>query len=81
MPLIPVPICLPLSLEPLIHLFEITKECLGVNFIPSLVAFSGGVISFHYESILEIQDECPLFLCYSPNSGTGNYVMYNTTIH
>ena len=70
-PLTPVQICLPLRLDPLPHLFETTKGCLGINFIPSLLSFTGGVISFHYESILDLQDECPLFLCYSPSSGTG----------
>lgn len=70
-PMTPVPISLPLRLDPLSQLFEMTRECLGINYIPSLLAFTGGMISFHYESILDLQDECPLFLCYSYNSGTG----------
>ena len=72
----PIPICLPLRLDPLAYLLGATRECLGINFIPSLLALTGGLISFHYESILDLQDECPLFLCYSPNSGTGELAHY-----
>ena len=26
---------------------------------------------FHYQSVLEVQDECPMVLCFSNASGTG----------
>ena len=52
-------------------LLEIARHCLHNNFISAVLTVVGGIISFHYESILQIQDEWPLFLCYSRESGTG----------
>ena len=67
----PLDIILPLSTEPLTDLLAITKKCLDNNFVSSFLAIIGCVIAFHYEAIMNIQDECPLILCYSRESGTG----------
>ena len=40
------------------------------------MAVSGGVMALHYEKVLEIQDECPLVLCYSASCGTGELGIY-----
>ena len=65
------PVHLPLSLEPLITLLYTSKKCLDDNFISSFLTVVGCIMVFHYESLLDIQDECPLILCYSRQSGTG----------
>lgn len=31
---------------------------------------------FHFEAIQDLQDECPLILCYSKQSGTGRHMPY-----
>ena len=73
---IPIHVSLPLSRDPLIHLLRITKKCLDNNFISCFLAVAGTVILLHYESILEVQDECPLLLCYSTEPGTG-YIYFH----
>lgn len=52
-------------------LLAMSKRCLDNNFISSVLTLAGGIIVFHYESIIDLQDECPLILCYSRKSGTG----------
>ena len=69
--LVPVQLSQPLCTTPLLRLLEIARQCLHNNFISTVLTVIGGIISFHYESILQIQDECPLFLCFSRESGTG----------
>ena len=69
--LVPLPISLPLRLRPLIRLLTIARKCLDNNFLGSFLTMVGCIMVFHYESIPDIQDECPLILCYSRNSGTG----------
>ena len=69
--LVPVQLSQPLCATPLLRLLEIARQCLHNNFISTVLTVIGGIISFHYESILQIQDECPLFLCFSRESGTG----------
>ena len=71
---IPVTISTPLSVEPMIQLLKISKKCLGNNFISSFLTVAGAGVLLHYESILGMQDECPLMLCYSSKPGTGNYM-------
>ena len=68
---VPLPITLPLEIQPLVELLYLSRRCLDNNFISSFLVLAGGVIVFHYETILDIQDECPLNLCYSSKSGTG----------
>ena len=77
---VPLPISLPPSSEPLILLLKMAKKCLGNNFMSSFMTTAGCVMAFHYTSLLEIQDECPLILCYSKTSGTGKNVTMNTKI-
>ncbi len=74
-PLIPVSIAMPLDVQPLRNLLLVAKQCLGNNFMGSLLTIAGSIIAFHYESILEIQDECPLVLCHSYLSGTGKCLL------
>ena len=68
------PIHLPLELAPLAEMLKTAKLCLCNNFISSFITLVGAIIAFHYESIMDIQDECPLILCYSSSSGTGMYL-------
>ena len=50
---------------------------LGNNFIPSFLTTIGAIIAFHREYILQVQDEFPIFLCYSAQSGTGTLLLYS----
>ena len=72
--LLPISVALPLEKNPLLKLLETVKLCLDNNFLSCFMTIVGGIIGFHYESIMDIQDECPLFLCYSRESGTGKGV-------
>lgn len=67
-----VPLCIPtLAVTPLLELLKTAKECLDNNFLSSLVMMAGGIVAYHYESILDLQDECPLIMKFSRESGTG----------
>lgn len=74
MKVVPLPVCLPLSACGLSNLLRIAKKCLGNNFVASFLTIAGCLTAFHYEALLELQDECPMILCYSKESGTGKYV-------
>lgn len=63
----------PFQLEPLKHLLSTARECLDNNFLSSFLTLVGSIMAFHYTSILVTQDECPLILCYSRESGTGMF--------
>ena len=62
---------LPLNNDCLREALAVQKEALSNNFISSFIALAGSVVLFHFEAIKEIQDECPLVLCYSKECGTG----------
>ena len=49
------------SLLLLADLLEIAKSCLNSNYLSAVLTMIGGIVSFHYKSILQIQDECSLF--------------------
>ena len=70
-PVVALSISTPLSGAPLLELLKTAKECLDNNFLSSLVMMAGGIVAFHYESILDLQDECPLIMGFSRESGTG----------
>ena len=82
---IPANVQLPLDTnsKPMIELLEASKNCLENNFISSFLTVAGSIVLLHYETILGMQDECPLILCYSSQSGTGinsynnNYYYYD----
>ena len=38
----------------------------------SFLGLAGGVLVFHFQTIHDQQDECPIILLYSKSSGTGN---------
>lgn len=72
---------LPLEVNPLIELIRLQKDCLKNNFMSSFIALAGGIVAFHFETIQDQQDECPIILCYSKASGTGiantcNFILY-----
>jgi len=69
--LIPVEVKLPLCLEPFVSLLGAAKECLQNNFLSCFATIAGSATLFHYQSICEQQDTCPLVLCYSTSCGTG----------
>lgn len=69
--LTPVSIKLPCSLFPLRELMKTTKLALRNNFIPCFLSMAASIITFHYTSVLEINDECPITLLYSSCFGTG----------
>ena len=71
--MVPLHISTPLCEAPLLELLKTAKECLSNNFMSSLVMMAGSIIAFHYESILDLQDECPLIMGFSRESGTGGY--------
>jgi len=62
---------LPLSTIPFKELIATEKAGLANNFISAFIAHAGSVIVFHSEALKEIQDDCPIILCYSKHSGTG----------
>ena len=61
---------LPLEVNPLTQLISLQKQCLRNNFMSSFIALAGGIVTFHFETIQDQQDECPIILCYSKASGT-----------
>ena len=69
-------IALPLCPDGFQQLCRTALQCLKNNFYSFFLAVSGGVMAHHYEKVLEIQDECPLVLCYSASCGTGELGMY-----
>lgn len=71
--LVPSVIHLPLGLEPLQQLISTAKDLLSNNFNSCFATIAGSVLLFHYQVIMEEQDECPLVLCYSRGNGTGTY--------
>ncbi len=73
-PVVPTHVALPLDLQPMKDLLKTARKCLDNNYLPSFIMTVGGILAFHYESILDLQDKCPLFLAYSAESGTGMYV-------
>ena len=68
---VPLQISTPLSSTTLRCLLRTAKEGLDNNFLPSLMVMAGGIVAFHYESILDLQDQCPLILAFSKECGTG----------
>lgn len=60
-------------MQPLKDILLAQKECLGNNFMSFYAALAGAIVSFHFEAIQDIQDECPATLCFSKRSGTGKY--------
>ncbi len=62
---------MPFSLEPLKKLLATERRCLDNNFVSGFLTLVGSVVAFHYSSIIDIHEECPLVLCYSKGSGTG----------
>ena len=67
-------IALPLCPDGFQRLCRTPLRCLKNNFYSFFLAVSGGVMALHYQKVLEIQDECPLVLCYSASCGTGEYL-------
>ena len=67
----PVPVATPLCANSLVDILSLTRQCLVNNFVSSFLTVAGAVLLLHYESILDMQDECPLVLCYSSTSGAG----------
>lgn len=68
---IPASVSTPLSSNTLTELLKITKKCLKNNFLSSFLTVAGAAVLLHYKSILDVQDECPLLLCFSSTPGTG----------
>ena len=62
---------LPLSSTSFKDLLTAEKVGLANNFISAFIAHAGSVVVFHSDTIKEIQDDCPIILCYSKYSGTG----------
>ena len=69
-------IALPLCPDGFQQLCRTALRCLKNNFYSFFLAVSGGVMALHYEKVLEIQDKCPLVLCYSVSCGTGELGIY-----
>lgn len=42
----------------------------------SFIGLAGGVLAFHFQTIHDQQDECPIILLYSKSSGTGLYMPF-----
>ena len=61
-------------------LLSLTRQCLVNNFVSSFLTVAGAVLLLHYESILDMQDECPVVLCYSSTSGAGYKIIINILV-
>lgn len=70
----PAAIHLPLSPHGLENMLLTAKRLLTNNFYSCFATIAGSIILFHYEGIIEQQDECPLILCYSSGNGTGKFL-------
>lgn len=53
---------------------DTARQCLGNNFIPAFLTMVGGLLAFHHEAVVMMDDSCPITVCYSPGSGTGKYL-------
>lgn len=73
-PVVPFQISTPFCAAPLLDLVQTATNCLDNNFLSFLVIMVGGIVVFHYQTILNIQDECCLILGYSTDSGTGIFI-------
>ena len=62
---------LPLSTTAFKQLIAAEKVGLANNFTSAFISHAGSVVVFHSEVLKEIQDDCPIILCYSSHSGTG----------
>ena len=67
----PLNVSIPCSLTPLRELIALSKQSLKNNFLPCVIGIASSILPFHYQSIMEIQDECPLILLYSSHYGAG----------
>ena len=76
----PVPVATPLCAKSLIDILSLTRQCLVNNFVSSFLTVAGAVLLLHYESILDMQDECPVVLCYSSISGAGYKIIINILV-
>jgi len=68
-------ISLPLSIISFVELLSAEKTGLANNFVSAFIAHAASAVVFHSEAIKELQDDCPIILCFSKYSGTGRYVI------
>ena len=61
---------IPLSTGPIKQLVANLKVCMKHNFVPSLLVIAGGILSFHYQQIVQCYGGCPLTFL-TGESGTG----------
>lgn len=66
----------PLRNESLQDLMTAAWKTLGNTFISSFLTTVRAIFAFHCEYILQLQDEFPIFLCYSAQSETGTLLLY-----
>jgi len=62
---------LPLSTDSFVDLLLAEKTGLQNNFISAFIAHAASAVVFHSEALKDLQDDCPVILCYSKHSGTG----------
>ena len=59
----------PLNVLGVQKLLEVAKQFYDNNFY---LAISGAVMALHCQEVININDECPIVMCYSSSCGTGN---------
>ena len=67
---------LPLATTPFKELIAAEKVGLANNFVSAFISHAGSIVLFHSEELKEIQDDCPIILCYSNYSGTGIVILH-----
>lgn len=75
--ILPLTIATPLRNESFQNMIKAARKALGNNFLSLFLTTVGSIIAFHREYILQLQDEFPIFLCYSEQTGTGKRLSYS----
>lgn len=70
----PTQVSQPLDLSGLREVVDTARQCLGNNFIPAFLTMVGGLLAFHHEAVVTMDDSCPITICYSQGSGTGRFL-------
>ena len=79
--LIPATIHLPLNINHFVVMLKAAKACLLNNFLSCFATIAGSLVLFHYETIREQKDACPLIMCYSSSCGTGKNLCISLVIY
>ena len=65
------PVVRPLNVLGVQKVLEVAKQFYDNNFMSFYLAISGAVMALHCQEVININDECPIVMCYSSSCGTG----------